>query len=198
MMRAFAYFEHKFEKFGDLKLGAGLEFYNTSYQYKSIHRPNINEPGRVGLYFASGGSVNVIALSVSARYQIYTNRFYRLHAKLSPKIGYVIPNHRITGIDKIEDLMLSEGRSYFIEREGKWYSKGIFPLIALDIQNEFVLSKRSSIVLSGGYQQGFTNYYVEPMQFYRNYQTPNQTIENFTVKNKGNMIFYQISYRHYF
>lgn len=196
MMRAFGNWE--FKKIGKIKLGAGFEFYNTRYQYLDRYKPDINTPNRVGLYFHSGGSVNVIALSLSTRYEIYGNRYYKLYAKLSPKLGYVVYGYYLGKKETLYDGMYSVNEDFFIERPGKWYSKSIFPLVAFEIENEIKLSKRSGIVVTTGYQQGFKTYFKNPMQFYRNYQTLNETIEPFTVQNKGNMLFYQISYRHYF
>jgi len=197
MMRAFANWE--FIKLNDFKFGAGFEFYNTSYEYKDQNLTKTNYQDQVGLYFSSGGFVNVVALSVSAKYQLYNNKYYRLNVKLSPKVGYVVYGYYLGELETLQDRpSLRMGNNFFLERPGKWYSKSIFPLVAFEIENEIKLSKRSGIVVTTGYQQGFKTYFKNPMQFYRNYQTPNETIEPFIVQNKGNMLFYQISYRHYF
>lgn len=196
MGRAFASWEQKYNK---LYLGASFEFYNTSYEYIDRSFENKKIGNSVGLYFHSGGFVNVIALGISAKYPIINGKIYQLRLKLSPKVGYVVKGFYLSNYDNLEERGASNhGRDFFFERPGKWYSKGLFPLLSLEVEQEIKVAKRSGIVLTVGYQQGFVSYFKDPMRLYRQYDTPNQTIEDFEVHNKGNMLFYQISYRQYF
>jgi len=196
MARTFASWEQKYNK---LDLGASFEFYNTSYEYLDRNFENKKTGNSVGLYFYSGGFVNVIALGISAKYTIINGKVYQLRLKISPKVGYVVYGRYLSAYDNIiEKGNNQQGKDFYFERPGKWYSKGLFPLLSLEMEQEIKIAKRSGIVLSIGYQQGFVPYFKDPMRIYRQYDTPNQTIEDFEVQNKGNMLFYQISYRQYF
>lgn len=194
-LRAYATWEQSIMK---IKLGVGFEFYNTYYEYKERNFINNRTSNSVGLYYHSGGYAKVLALSISAKCQLYSNRYYKLNAKLSPKIGYAVKNFYFKYISDTRNGYLTQGESGFSDYIDKWRYKSIFPLLAFEIENELKLAKRSGLVFTIGYQQGFKTYMMDPMMYIQDHKTLNEKIEYFTVKNKGNMLFYQISYRHYF
>lgn len=186
------------KRVGIFKLGTGFEFYNTRYEYIDKYREDNRTGNSVGLYFHSGGHANILALSISAKYDIYSNRYYKLNAKLSPKIGFVMNSYYFKHIDDSTTMSRDEGKSFFMDYKSKWRYNGIFPLLAFEMENELKLSKRTALIFTIGYQQGFKTYMDDPMMHYRNYKRPNEKREYFNVQNKGNMLFYHFSYRHYF